>query len=98
MKRRAVREGGVLLPADLLLVTSREGHRGRAAPRYLTGRDEVWVRAVVDAFDAYVGRSVGERDNILPDRVRAIARKHGISARAADGVAHVLGRRHKSRI
>ncbi len=87
-----------MLPADQLLVTSREGRPGRASPRYLSARDEVWVRAVVDAFDAFVGRSVGERDRELPDRVRAIAREHGVSSRAADGVAHVLSRRFKSEV
>lgn len=87
-----------MLPADLLLVTSREGRPGRASPRYLSGRDEVWVRAVVDASDAYVGRTVGERDAELPNRVRSIAREHGVSARAADGVAYVLSRRFKSEV
>jgi hypothetical protein len=87
-----------LLPGDLLLVTSREGHLGRASPRYLTARDEVWVRTVVDAFDAYVGRTTGEREAELPERVRAIAHEHGALARSADGVAHVLRRRFKSRV
>jgi len=87
-----------LLPADLLLVTSREGHPGRGTPRYLSARDEVWVRAVVDVFDAYVGRSVGERELEIEGRVREIARSHGVSARAADGVAHVLSRRFKSEV
>lgn len=87
-----------MLPAELLLVTWREGYGSRSAPRYLTQRDEVWVRAVADAFDAYVGRSLGERDAELPERVRAIAREHGVSRRAADGVAHVLARCFKSRV
>jgi predicted nuclease of restriction endonuclease-like RecB superfamily len=52
----------------------------------------------VDAFDAYVGRTIGDRDAELPDRVRAIARDHGVVARAADGVAHVLVRHFKSQI
>ncbi len=85
-----------MLPADLLLVTSRSD--GRAAPRYLTGRDEPWVRVVMDRFDAYVGRTVGDRDSELPARVRAVAREHGVSIRGADGVAHVLGRRYSSRV
>ncbi len=85
-----------MLPAELLLVTSREGHPGRALPRYLTSRDEVWVRAVVDAFDEYVGRTIGDRDADLPARVRAIAREHGAPSRVADGIAHVLARRFKT--
>ena len=87
-----------MLPADLLLVTSREGRPGRASPRYLSGRDEVWVRAVIDAFDAYVGRTIGQREAELPQRVRSIARDHGVSARAADGVGYALSRRFKSEV
>jgi predicted nuclease of restriction endonuclease-like RecB superfamily len=87
-----------LLPLDLLSIASRDGHLARAVPRYLTPRDEVWVRAVLDLFDGYVGRSVAERAAELPDRVRAIAREHGVYARAADGLAHVLARRFKSKV
>jgi len=87
-----------LLPADLLLTTSLEGRPGRGTPRYLTGRDEVWVRAVIDLFDAYVGRTVGEREAELPDRVRGVAREHGVSTRAADGVSSVLSRRFKASV
>lgn len=87
-----------MLSADLLLVTSREGLPGRAAPRYLGGRDEVWIRQVIEAFDAYVGRTVAERDAKLPGEVRKLAHDHGISARAADGVAKVLLRRFKAKV
>ena len=62
-----------MLPAPLLLVSSREGHRGRVTPRYLGGRDEVWVRAVHQELDAFVGRPSRERDADLPARVHAIA-------------------------
>jgi predicted nuclease of restriction endonuclease-like RecB superfamily len=87
-----------LLSADLLLVTSRDGLPGRAAPRYLGGRDEVWIRRVIEAFDAYVGRTVAELDAKLPEEVRKLAHDHGISARAADGVAKVLLRRFKAKV
>ncbi len=87
-----------MLPADLLLLNAREGHLAGASPRYLTGRDEVWVRAVIDRFDGYVGRTVRERDAELVDRVRSIARDHGVSTRAADGVVHVLSRRFKTKV
>jgi predicted nuclease of restriction endonuclease-like RecB superfamily len=80
------------------MVTFRDGHLGRASPRYLTARDEVWVRDVIDRFDAYVGRSVRQRENELPDKVRLVARQHGVSVRAADGVAHVLERRFETKI
>jgi predicted nuclease of restriction endonuclease-like RecB superfamily len=81
-----------------LLITSRDGLPGRAAPRYLSGRDEVWIRRVIDAFDAYVGRTVAERDSKLPEEVRKLAHAHGISGLAADGVAHVLLRRFKAKV
>lgn len=87
-----------MLPAPLLLVSSREGHRGRVTPRYLGGRDEVWVRAVHQELDAFVGRPSRERDADLPARVHAIARDHGVSTRAADGVAHVLAKRFRTRV
>jgi hypothetical protein len=87
-----------LLPEGLLCIASRDGHLARAVPRYLTERDEVWIRAVLDAFDAYVGRTVGEREEALPDRVRTLAREHGVSTRAADGVAHVLRRRFTANV
>ena len=85
-----------MLPAELLLATFREP--GRAVPRYLTARDDPWVRAVVQDFDAYVGRTVRERDAELPDRVRAVAREHGVLSRAADGVAAVLARRFRAKV
>src|SRR5437660_1677277 len=70
----------------------------RAAPRYLSARDEPWVRAAFDAFDAWVGRTVGERDAGLPPTIRAIARENGVCAAAADGIAHVLSRRFVARV
>ena len=85
-----------MLPAALLSTTTGDAARTFAVPRYLTARDEPWVRAALDEFDAFVGRTVAERDAALPGRVRAIAREHGVSPRAADGVAHVLRRRFKA--
>ncbi|MFZ5892422.1 MAG: DUF790 family protein [Myxococcota bacterium] len=87
-----------MLPVHLLLVTSHENHPGRAAPRYLTPRDEVWVQKVAIACDAFVGRTVGERDAELPALARAIAREHGAAKRVADGVAHVLVRRFTTEV
>jgi predicted nuclease of restriction endonuclease-like RecB superfamily len=78
-----------LLPQELLLVTSRDG-AADFVPRYLGARDEVWIRKVAELFDGDVGRTVAERDGDLRARVRAIAEDHGISRRAADGIAHVL--------
>lgn len=87
-----------MLPAHQLSLTySRiERSEGAATPRYLTARDEVWLRSVLDVFDGFVGRTVAERDEHLPPRVRRIAREHGISERVADGVMTVLLRKHKT--
>jgi predicted nuclease of restriction endonuclease-like RecB superfamily len=87
-----------LLPAPLLLVASSEIGGGQAVPRYLGSHDEVWLRATLDLFDAYVGRTAGERELELPGRVRSLAREHGAPARVADGVAHVLLRRFKTQV
>jgi hypothetical protein len=87
-----------LLPAPLLLVALPDGPSSRVVPRYLGARDEVWVREALDVFDAYVGRTAGERAATLPDQVRALARDHGAPARAADGVVHVVMRRFKAEV
>jgi len=88
----------LLLPAHLLLVASPDADSGRATPRYLGARDEVWVRAALDVFDSYVGRTVGERAAELPDRVRALAQAHGVAVRAGRGIQHVLMRRFKVQV
>lgn len=84
-----------MLPAHQLSLEPSDGY---ATPRYLTARDEVWVRAVLDVFDGFVGRTVGERDDLLPPRVRNIAREHGVAERVADGVTTVLLRKYKSSV
>lgn len=84
-----------MLPGRLLLVASPERNAARVVPRYLGGRDEVWLRDVLDRFDAYVGRTAAERAAGLPEQVRALARQHGAPARAADGVLHVVSRQFK---
>lgn len=84
-----------MLPAHQLSLEQSEGH---ATPRYLTPRDEVWLRAVLDAFDAFVGRTVAQRDEGLPARVRQIARQHGVPERVVDGVMTVLMRKYKTTV
>lgn len=84
-----------MLPAHLLSLERSDGY---ATPRYLSARDEVWIRSVLDVFDAFVGRRAGERDELLPPRVRAIAREHGVAERVVDGVTMVLMRRYKTHV
>ncbi|HVJ88250.1 MAG TPA: DUF790 family protein, partial [Labilithrix sp.] len=87
-----------MLPTHLVLVTSREGRPGRGVPRYLTARDEIWIRAVIDLFDGYVGRTVRTREEDGPGRARTIAREHGVPPLVADGVVHVLTRRFRTEL
>jgi hypothetical protein len=84
-----------LLPADLLSL-SRGG--ARSTPRYLAARDEVWVRSLLDQLDAFVGRTAAERDAELPRIARALAREHGVGARAARGVVHVAARGYAAEV
>lgn len=85
-----------MLPTRLLVVASPSGGSARVVPRYLGARDEVWVRALLDVFDAFVGRTAGEREAELPGRVRALGLAHGVTTRTADGVSHVLMRRFRA--
>ncbi len=82
-----------MLPAHQLSLEQSEGY---ATPRYLTARDEVWLRSALDVFDGFVSRTVAERDEHLPPRVRSIAREHGVSDRIIDGVTTVLLRKYKT--
>jgi predicted nuclease of restriction endonuclease-like RecB superfamily len=87
-----------MLPTAHLVVTSLDAHGGRVAPRYLTARDEPWVRAALDRFDAFVGRTVAERDAEIGEAFRVLARDHGVHRVAAEGLAHVLVGRFPARI
>ena len=84
-----------MLPAHLLSLVE---HDGITSPRYLTARDEVWMRAVLDVFECLVGRTVAERDEHFGRLVRKVARQHGVSEKIADGVATVLIRRCRTRV
>lgn len=67
-------------------------HGGRVVPRYLTERDEVWVRELVAELDGLVGRTARDVDRALSDRIVPQARASGASPRAARGMAHVCSR------
>lgn len=84
-----------MLPSHLLSLTRHDDH---ATPSYLGDRDEPWVRAVVDLADGYIGRTVGERDEGLVPRVRALAAEHGVLQRVGDGLAHTIARAQRSTI
>ena len=79
-----------MLPRPLLSLTPADGY---SVPAWLTGRDAPWVRLASEAFDAVVGRPVGQLDDVFVPRVTEIARLHGVQPRVAAGVARVIGRR-----
>lgn len=84
-----------MLPAHLLSLVE---HDGWSVPRYLGSRDEPWLAAVLDVANGFVGRTVKERDEAFVSRVRAIARRHVVPERIADGVARVIARRARTRL
>ena len=81
---------------DRLLSFRLEGDR--VAPTWLTSRDEVWLRVLVDEADAFAGRSVDAADDRIREAVMPIARLHGAGARAVLGVWCIERRRWKRRI
>jgi uncharacterized protein len=67
-------------------------------PDWLTSRDEVWLRAMVEELDALVGQpafAVGER---LRDAVAPLARRHGAGFKRALAAWTVERRRWRSRV
>ena len=87
-----------MLPMKMLCVRGPDAALGVVTPRYLSARDEVWVRGALGLADGYVGRSAVERQRGLGPQVRALARRHGANARVADGVTHVLGRSYATEV
>jgi predicted nuclease of restriction endonuclease-like RecB superfamily len=59
-------------------------------PHYLSHRDEVWVRELVDALDALVGRKLGDADRILGEMLPKLAAAHGVPLSSALAVRHIL--------
>jgi uncharacterized protein len=59
-------------------------------PRYLTLRDDVWLRLLISEIDAFVGRPVGALEAALPEREAHIAAEHGIAPRIVRGARKVL--------
>ncbi len=83
------RDGGALLPGALLAFRV---YRGSLVPRYLTERDDVWVREVLDDLDGLVGREAREVTEAFRGRVLERARRAGAPPRAVAGVWHVCAR------
>lgn len=84
-----------MLPRSLLCVNRHDD--GWASPAWLTARDTVWVRALVDLFEGRVGQPVGALAGI-DAQVTRLAQAHGVSARQAEGLLRVLVRRAGDRL
>ncbi len=84
-----------MLPAALLAF---KVHRGSVVPSYLTERDDVWVREVLDARDGLVGRTAHDVAEAFAQRVMERAREAGAPARAVAGIWHVCARVWKLRM
>lgn len=77
------------------LQSRREGAELR--PVWLEPRHDAWLRAVVEAFDALVGRTaaeIAEHETVIASAARTV----GISSATASGVWHVLRRSAQSHV
>jgi predicted nuclease of restriction endonuclease-like RecB superfamily len=63
---------------------------GTIVPRYLTARDEPWIRVVIDEYDGFVGRTALELDGALASRGPSLAAEHGVPPKVLLGVRRVL--------
>jgi predicted nuclease of restriction endonuclease-like RecB superfamily len=84
-----------LLPRNLLSYRIRDGN---VVPLYLTHRDEVWVRLVLEELDALVGRTRGDADRILEEKARRLAADHGVAPTAVAAVRHLLEKLWRTRV
>jgi predicted nuclease of restriction endonuclease-like RecB superfamily len=84
-----------LLPRNLL---SYALDGDRVVPGYLADRDEVWIRPLVDELDALVGRSHGDADGVLREKLPRLASEHGVALRTILAVRHILEKIWQSEI
>jgi hypothetical protein len=67
--------------------------RGEAViPRYLTARDEVWIRALLEAFQSAAGLREDAASRVVADAASSIERAHQVWSRRIAGVRAVLER------
>ncbi len=85
-----------MLPTRLL--SYRRTDDGALLPRWLTARDEVWLRELASEADASDGRSVDAAVERILDRVAPIARQHGSTRRVVEAVWLIERRRWTSRV
>jgi predicted nuclease of restriction endonuclease-like RecB superfamily len=85
-----------MFPRRLLDV--RRGADGTLVPRWLTARDEVWLRELAAEAAASGGRRVGAGDARILDVVAPIAQRHGVGRRTVEAVWRAELRRWTSRV
>ncbi len=78
-----------MLPAKLLAFSVQGG---TLVPRYLTERDDVWVREILEDLDGLVGRTASEVSESFAGRVMDRARRSGAHPRAVAGIWHACSR------
>lgn len=78
-----------MLPAKLLAFRV---HGGALVPQYLTERDDVWVRGILEDLDGLVGRTASEVSESFEAQVIDRARRAGAHPRAVAGIWHVCSR------
>ena len=75
-----------MLPARLLAYSL----CGRQlVPRYLTPRDEPWIRELLGELDGLVGRTAREVDEAFGGRIAASSTFRGVASKTVAGVWHV---------
>ena len=84
-----------MLPASLLAF---DLHAGRVVPHFLTAKDEVWVRRVLDEVPGFAGRTVAEWDRACADDLMTRAVRMGGRPRIVAGVLRVAGRHWRTRV
>ncbi|MBX3226490.1 MAG: DUF790 family protein [Labilithrix sp.] len=85
-----------MLPLRLLEVDRTPD--GRVVPRWLTSRDEPWLRELVAEMRAAHDRSVAHVDERIIEVVAAVARRHGASRKLAAAAWAVERSRWKTRV
>jgi predicted nuclease of restriction endonuclease-like RecB superfamily len=78
-----------MLPETLLNVKI---HDGQVIPRFLSKRDEPWVRVLMQELDGFVGRPGVELDEAMDERIVPLCRTLGTYPRVVRGVEHELSR------
>jgi predicted nuclease of restriction endonuclease-like RecB superfamily len=71
---------------------------GAVVPRYLTDKDEVWVRELLGEYDGLVGRPAREAEGEAKERIVESARRAGAAPRAALGVVRLCERLWRRRL